>query len=104
MDKCAGSGNLCMEGNWHGGRICSGDYIAISVDDLNYNCCLTDDAGVAEVLNDPTNTRKNALIKFFGFAVFVMLTLIHFHYAAEKIRKGTAKASLDAQKDHYLSE
>ena len=103
MDKCAGPGNLCMD-VWDGGRICSGDYIAISVDDLNYKCCLTDDAGVAEVLNDPTNNRKNALIKFFGFAVFVMLTLIHFHYAAEKIRNGTAKASLDAQKDQYLSE
>ena len=91
MDKCADEGNDCDQEV----KSCNGDYIAIPkfAESDQYKCCLTDDAGVAEVLNTDNYTVENTIAVLVGSAVFVLLTFVHFHYAAEKIRNGAAKAS-----------
>ena len=101
MDKCADPYNDCAEYELsRGSQIfgCSGDYIAVPAlyDEFKYKCCLTDDDEVSEVLNASTeNNTRHAIAVPVWAAVLVLLTFIQFHYATEKIRNGTAQASVN---------
>ena len=62
MDKCADANFPCHHEVASG---CSSDYVPVltAYDELRWKCCLTNDAGVAEVLNAAVNSNRDHVLR-----------------------------------------